>query len=128
MPRDVILPEADRTAYQSFHFAPAVRAGGLVLCSGQIGMADGKVPDSAEDEFRCAWRAVGRVLQAAGLGYEDVQEITTYHVGLQRHLGAFMKVKDEFIAEPYPVWTAIGITELAVPNARVEIRVTAAGS
>jgi len=46
-------------------------------------------------------------------------------VGLQEHIGAFMKVKDEFIKEPYPAWTAIGITELAVPGARVEIRVRA---
>ena len=126
MPRNVILPEADRTAYENFHFAPAVRTGDLVLCSGQIGMEGGKVPDSAEDEFRSAWRAVGHVLQAAGLSYDQIQEITTYHVKLQQHLGAFMKVKDEFVTEPYPAWTAIGIAELAVPGARAEIRVTAA--
>ena len=36
-----------------------------------------------------------------------------------------LKVKDEFVSEPWPAWTAIGITELAVPGARVEIRATA---
>ena len=30
-----------------------------------------------------------------------------------------------FLSEPWPAWTAIGITELAVPGAHVEIRVTA---
>ena len=41
-------------------------------------------------------------------------------------LGAFMKVRDEVISKPWPAWTAIGITELAIPGARVEIRVLAA--
>ena len=127
MPRDVIIPEADRASYDNFHFAPAVRTGNLVLLSGQIGATGGGVPDSAEEEFRLAWQGVGRVLAAAGLGFEDVVEITTYHVNLQQHLATFMKVKDEFINEPWPAWSAIGIAELAIPGARVEIRVTAAG-
>lgn len=127
MARDVILPEQDQASYTNFHFAPAVRSSGLVICSGQIGTnPDGSIPDSPEDEFRNAWAAVGRILEQAGLGYENIIESTTFHVGLQDHLGAFMKVRDEVITEPWPAWTAIGISELAVPGARVEIRVVAA--
>ena len=37
----------------------------------------------------------------------------------------FMEVRDKYLREPWPAWTAIGITELAVPGAHVEIRVTA---
>jgi len=126
MTREIILPESDRAAYEGFHFAPAVKSGNLILCSGQLGLNhDGGVPDTPEEEFRNAWQAVGRILSEAGLGYEDILEFTTYHVGLQANLPTFMKVKDEFISEPWPAWTAIGITELAVPGARVEIRVTA---
>ena len=40
-------------------------------------------------------------------------------------MGDFMLVRDEYLAEPWPAWTAIGISELAVPGARVEIQVTA---
>jgi len=127
MTRDVIVPEQDKTTYANFHFAPAVRTSGLVICSGQIGTnADGSIPDSPEEEFRNAWAAVGRVLAEAGLNYGNIVETTTYHVGLQEHLGTFMKVRDETISPPWPAWTAIGITELAVPGARVEIRVMAA--
>jgi enamine deaminase RidA (YjgF/YER057c/UK114 family) len=126
MKRDVILPDADRRAYEAFHFAPAVRSGDLVLCSGQIGLATGgAVPDQPEEEFRNAWQAVGRILTEAGLGYEHIVEYTTYHVGLQQHLQAFMKVRDEFISAPWPAWTAIGVSELAVPGARVEVKVVA---
>lgn len=128
MVRDVIVPDADRRSYEHYHFAPAVRSHGLLLCSGQIGLNEGgTVPNDPEEEFRNAWRAVGRILQEAGLDYGNVVEYTTYHVGLQAHLPAFMKVRDEFISAPWPAWTAIGIGELAVPGARVEIRVVAEG-
>ena len=126
MAKDIIVPNEDKALYKNFHFASAARANGLVLCSGQIGtQAGGGVPESAEDEFRNVWRSVGKVLAAGGLGFSDIVEISSFHVGLQNNLGTFMKVKDEFVKEPYPAWTAIGVSELAVPGARVEIRVVA---
>ncbi len=127
MSRDIILPDEDRDLYERLHFASAVRAGPLLLCAGQIGVdSEGRVPNEPQEEFRNAWRGVGRVLEEAGLGYEHIVEYTTYHVGLHAHLEAFMAVRDEFIRPPWPAWTAIGISELAVAGARVEIRAIAA--
>jgi enamine deaminase RidA (YjgF/YER057c/UK114 family) len=112
--------------YDRWHFAQARRAGDLLLCAGQIGSgADGTVPDEFLDEARNAWGAVGAVLEAAGLGFGDIVEYTTYHVGLQDSLPDFMAARDEVLAEPWPAWTAIGVSELALPGARLEIRVTA---
>ncbi len=123
---EIVAPEFGKAAYDNFHFSQAVRSGGLLLCSGQIGTSqDRSVPDSAEDEFRNAWRAVGEVLKAAGLGFGDIVEYTSYHVGLNEHIRDFMKTRDEVLSEPWPAWTAIGITELAVRGARLEIRVIA---
>ncbi len=123
---EIVAPEFGKAAYDNFHFSQAVRSGGLLFCSGQIGTnQDRSVPDRAEEEFRNAWRAVGEVLKAAGLGFEDIVEYTSYHVGLSEHIRAFMKTRDEVLSEPWPAWTAIGITELAVRGARVEIRVIA---
>ena len=51
--------------------------------------------------------------------------MTSFHVDMASHMSAFMKVKDEMISEPYPAWTAIGCTELAMPGGLVEIRVQA---
>ena len=65
------------------------------------------------------------MLKAAGASFPDVVEMTTFHVGLQRNLGKFMKVKDKYLREPYPAWTAIGITELAIPGGLVDIKVIA---
>lgn len=123
---EVVNPPGSEFLLENFHFSQAAWSGDFLLCSGQIGMtAEGGVPEDPTEEFRNAWNAVLRLLEAAGLGVANIVEYTTYHVGLQEHMGAFTAVRDEFISEPWPAWTAIGITELAVPGARVEIRVTA---
>ena len=36
-----------------------------------------------------------------------------------------MRVKDRYILEPYPAWTAIGVSELIVPGGLMEIRAIA---
>ena len=121
-----INSKASKGLYDRFHFSQAVHAGELLICSGQIGTgSEGKVPTDLAEEFRNAWRGVGSVLEVAGVGFSDILEYTTYHVGLQSSMATFMKVRDEFLSEPWPAWTAIGITELAVSGAHVEIRVTA---
>jgi enamine deaminase RidA (YjgF/YER057c/UK114 family) len=123
---ETVVPEFGKSAYKNFHFAQAVKSGGLLVCSGQIGTnPDYSIPETPEDEFRNAWTAVGVVLKEAGLGFEDIIEYTSFHVNLGKHIQAFMKVRDEVLSEPWPAWTAIGITELAIPGARVEIRVIA---
>ena len=122
-----VIPAGSEAATERFHFSAAARVGDLVLCSGQIGTADdGSVPDDAAEDFRNAWRKVGAVLAAVGLGYADIAEMTTFHVGLRDHLATFLAVRDEFLSEPWPAWTAIGVSELAAPGARVEVKVTAA--
>ena len=121
---DPVVPESGKAAYKHFHFSQAVKSGGLLVCSGQIGTnPDHSVPESAEDEFRKAWQSVEEVLKEAGLGFEDIIEYTSYHVNLGKNMKAFMKVRDEVLSEPWPAWTAIGISELFIPGARVEIRV-----
>lgn len=120
MPIDVIVPESARKTYESWHFAPAVRHGDLIFFSGVIGQGD-----SPEDEFRNAWKAVGEILKEAGVGFEDIIDSTLYVVDLQKNAAAMAKVKDEFIKEPYPASTWIGISELVIPGCRAEIKVTA---
>jgi enamine deaminase RidA (YjgF/YER057c/UK114 family) len=117
---DVIVPDSARKTYESWHFAPAVRHDDLIFFSGVIGSGD-----SVEDEFRNAWKSLGEVLAAAGVGYEDIVDSTLYVVDLQKNAATMAKVKDEFIKEPYPASTWIGITELVIPGTRAEIKVTA---
>ncbi len=123
---DVVVPAGMQMAYDQFHFAPAVRTGRWLRCSGQLGTNERFVAVAGpEAQFTQAFENVKRVLAAAKLDFSDVVEMTTFHVGLREHLATFMAVKDRFVAAPYPAWTAIGVVELAVPDALVEIRVTA---
>ncbi len=120
MPIEVIVPEPARKIYENWHFAPAVRHDDLIFFSGVVGQGD-----SAEDEFRNAWASLSDTLAEAGVGYEDIIDTTIYLVDLQKNAAAMSKVKDEFIKEPYPASTWIGITELVIPGARAEIKVIA---
>ncbi|MDJ0865103.1 MAG: RidA family protein [Myxococcota bacterium] len=126
MDRDqVVVPAGMEGFYDQFHFAPAVRDGDRLFCSGQTGTgAGGKVDPDPAAQFRQAFENVRSVLEAAGVGFGDVVEMTTFHVGFNEHIAAFMAAKDAFVSEPYPAWTAIGVSELAF-GALVEIKVTA---
>jgi len=124
--KDVVIPKGMENYYEQYHFAPAVKDGDRLYCSGVIGVgADGKVPADPETQFTQAFEMLKSVLTTAGASLTDVVEMTTFHAGLQTHLPTFMKVKDRYLQEPYPAWTAIGITELALPGGLVEIKVIA---
>ena len=121
-----IIPAANQSSYDNFHFAPAVLDGDNLRLSGVIGTdAKGRADSDPATQFRQAFEGVRAVLACAGADLADVTEFTTFHVDLQKHMGTFMKVKDEFVQAPYPAWTAIGITELAIPGGLVEIQVVA---
>ncbi|HJQ59373.1 MAG TPA: RidA family protein [Vineibacter sp.] len=123
---DVVVPKGMEGAYDRFHYAPAVRSGDCLYCSGVIGVGPDRKPSAdPKVQFTLAFERVGMILSEAGLAFADVVEMTSYHVGLQGHMAVFMEVKDQFLKAPYPAWTAIGISELAIPGALVEIRVTA---
>lgn len=123
---DVVIPKGQEGFYDQFHFAPAVKDGDRLFCSGVIGIgADGKASPDPDAQFTQAFETLSAVLSASGASFADVVEMTTFHVGLQKHLGAFMKIKDGYVKDPYPAWTAIGITELAIPGAILEIKVVA---
>jgi enamine deaminase RidA (YjgF/YER057c/UK114 family) len=122
----VVIPKGQEGFYERFHFAPAVKDGDRLFCSGVIGVgADGKASPDPETQFTQAFETLSSVLTAAGAAFPDVVEMTTFHVGLQQNLGTFMRVKDKYLSEPYPAWTAIGVTELAIPGGLVEIKVIA---
>ncbi len=123
---DSIVTPSGRFAYDRLHYSEAVRSNGLLICSGVIGTSEkGDLPESIEEEFNNAWKKVGLLLEEGGATWTDIVECTTYHVGLNEHIRLFSSVRDQYLSEPWPAWTAIGITELAVPGAHVEIRVIA---
>lgn len=121
-----IVRESGKFLYDNLHFAEAVDCDGLLLCSRIIGTGQGgEVPGDISEEFDNAWSGVTSLLKKAGADASHIVEYTSYYVGLQANMAAFMEVRDKYLSAPWPARTAIGITELAVPGAHVEIRVTA---
>ncbi len=126
MAKEVVIPKGMEAYYNDFHFAPAVKDGDRLHCSGQIGVGQGnKVPGDLDEQFTQAFEHVKTTLEAAGATMDDIVDMTTYHVDLQKNIATFMKVKDRYLKSPFPAWTAIGISELAFPGGMVEIKVTA---
>jgi len=133
MPRDVIhLPENDpafgSTAnFEKFGFAPAARARGFVYVSGQVGRGpDGVIPAALDAQADIAFRRIGLILKQAGLDFGDIVELVSYHVDLPDHMPGFLEVKARYIKAPYPAWTMLGISGLAQPELKVEIKAVAA--
>jgi len=59
------------------------------------------------------------------MDFGHIVEMTTYHVGLRDHLEVFKSIRDEFVKEPFPAWTAIEVAGFVREGTIVEIRVIA---
>ena len=135
---EVILPTAGaRQAYDQIKYASARRVGDTLYVSGVIagGGTPGEPADAAafKASLRQAFRSLERNLKAAGAGFEDVVMINSFHVwqsphftgGRDEHFRAVAEVKDEFMREPHPAWTAVGTTGLLAETGLVEIQMIA---
>ena len=122
-----VIPEGMEAYYDDYKFAPAVRAGDLLIVSGQLGFdADGTLPADPGAQMRNAFAAIGHVLQSQGLGFDSIVSLDSFHVGdVHEAFLPMIEAKAEFIPEPHPAWTAVWVSGLALPEARVEIKVTA---
>ena len=118
--RGPVVPAGSERTYERFHFAPAYRVGDTLYVSGVIGNGE-----DLEDEMASAFENLASVLEAAGYSMADVVDMTSFHVDMSSTLGAFMAARDAVMSEPWPAWTAIGCTELAIPGGRAEVKVTA---
>jgi enamine deaminase RidA (YjgF/YER057c/UK114 family) len=121
---DSIVPEDMQWHYDEWHLSPLVVHDGLGFISGVTATRpDGSCAEDVTTEITEAFDKLGHVLEAGGMSYGDIIEMTTFHIGMRSHLDVFRTVKDRYLVEPWPAWSAIGTTELATPGPRVELRV-----
>lgn len=125
--RDVIFPESKQASYEVYGYSAAVRSGGFLFVSGQVGTDDSGVAIKNPGlQFRKAFANLESVLEAAGIGFDDIVDITTFYVDMYRHFEAFAAAKQEaFPNPPFPNWTAVGVVNLADPDLIFEIKVIA---
>ncbi|QNB15075.1 RidA family protein [Paraburkholderia tropica] len=124
--REVIIPPAMQRIVEHAGYAPAVKVGATVYCAGQVGRtADLDVIADPEAQFRACWDNLRIVLEAAGCTFDDIVDMTTYHVQMQAHMAVFREVKNRVFPRGTCAWTAIGVAELAHPGLLVEIKCVA---
>jgi len=127
-PQNVVVPERPevRKFFNEWGFAEAVIDGDRVWLSGIVaGLRPGETTDDAEVAYDRALKMLGDVLERSGSSFDGVVDITTFHTDLPAQFEGFRKVKDRYIREPFPAWTAIDIDRLVPDGDLVEIKVVA---
>jgi enamine deaminase RidA (YjgF/YER057c/UK114 family) len=114
-------------------YRQALRIGDRVEISGQGGWdADFTLSaTSLEDEIVKACDNVEKTLAEAGATWRDIVSIRSYHVPTaddsigDQHMSLMVDQFRKRFGESAPVWTAVGVKALALPDQRVEIEVVA---
>lgn len=124
--RQAIIPQGMEYVYDRIHYAPAVRVGDTIYVSGQIGRDDnGQLVEGTEAQIVQAFENLKKVLAAAGAQLSDIVDLTTFHTDM-RDLQLFMKVRDRYLTQDFPAWTAIGAGSLGgAPGYLIEIKAVA---
>ncbi len=118
---DIVVPAEWADFYQETRIPAAVRIGDTLRLTGHTGeTADGVFSADPEVQIRQTFRNIALTLAEAGATWSDVVEINSYRVGLQAEL--LLEIAAEFLGDPHPAWTDVGVTELFLPEALVEIR------
>lgn len=123
---NVIMPENanQRRVQEQIGWADAVVSNGIVYVSGVPAFLR---PGETEQEvaFVRTFEAIGKTLERAGVSWNDVVELRTYHTDPIAQIETFAKVKHRYMKAPHPAWSAIGTPALLQPGALAEIAVIA---
>lgn len=113
-----------RRFQEQYGYADAVVAGDTVYLSGVVaGMRPGET--SMEPAYTRAFDQLGSILKRAGVGWDDVVEMTTYHTDVRAQIDAIAAVKKRYVRPPHPAWTAIGVSRLLPDTGLTEIKLVA---
>ena len=107
-------------------FSPAVLADGTLYVSGQIGrdLKTQKVPEAFEAEVRQVLDNIGIILREARMSYADVVSVQVYLTDMNL-FQRMNNIYTTYFKSDRPSRTTVGVVKLAVPEAHIEITVTA---
>ena len=109
---------------QDWGYASAVVSGDTVTLSGVVaGVRPGETDLRAG--YTRAFERIGGILRSAGVSWDDVIDITSFHTDLTTQMPAIVAVKNQYIKPPYPSWTAIQVARLIPDNGITEIKIVA---
>ena len=106
-------------------YSQAIRSGDMLFCSGQLGIdpATGELVDGVEAQAERALRNLQSVLDAAGLGFDDVVKTTIFLADIG-DFAAVNAVYARFMPDPPPARSTVQVAALP-KGGRVEIEAIA---
>ena len=124
-PEDIVFPAGRQVLSEQNRYSPAVKSGGFLFVSGQVGSReDGSPAPELEQEIRLAFDNLSEVLMAAECTFADVVDVTVYLVDPETTLDTVWKVLPDYWGDaPWPTLTGVGVTWLY--GFRFEIKVIA---
>ncbi|MDT3377930.1 RidA family protein [Labrys neptuniae] len=113
--REAVFPADRHALYEAHGYSAAIRSGDLLFVSGQVGSRpDGTPEPDFERQVQLAFDNLRATLKAAGCGFDDIVDVTSFHTDPEAQFETIMAVKNRiFDRLPYPNWTAIGVNWLA---------------
>ncbi|HZT67116.1 MAG TPA: RidA family protein [Acidimicrobiales bacterium] len=100
-------------------YTPIVRVGDWLVCSGQIGMADGKLAGELKGELRQAVSNLQELLATEGATLADVVKTTVFLT----HMSDYERMNEAYVevfGDHRPARSAVGVTALPL-GALVEV-------
>jgi aminoacrylate peracid reductase len=109
-------------------FSPAIRAGDFLFISGMTALGEDRQVVGGNDiaaQARYIYQKIGRILAAAGVGFEAVVETVDYVTTFDGYDKTAEVRREVFGAGPFPAATGVKVTALVRPEALIEIKATA---
>ena len=94
-------------------YVHAVKTGNMIFISGQLGLnpADGTLPEGIEAQTHQALKNLGAVLEAAGVGYEDVVRTMVFLDNMD-DFAAVNAIYAEYFKESAPARSCVEVARL----------------
>ena len=114
----------ERKFQEDWGYADAVVTGDTIYLSGVVA---GPRPGETDLTlgYDRAFKRIGAILQRAGVSWDDVVDITSFHTDLTTQMPAIVAVKKRYITGAPPAWTAIQVARLIPDTGITEIKMVA---
>ena len=112
--RDVVFPAGRQALYDKNRYSPAIRSGGFLFVSGQVGSREDGSPEPELDaQVRRAFDNLNAILEAAGCTFDDMVDVTVFIVDPETNFEPAFAVFQEYWGNaPHPTLTGVGVTWL----------------
>ena len=121
-----LIPEKGAQSYDAYGYSAALRVGDTIYVSGIVSRlkGEGTYAERYRNGLLTLFKNLETIIAPAGATLDDVIEMTSFHTDMAQQIAPMSALNKELMKKPYPVWTAIGTTGLAVPSGVTEIKFT----